>query len=124
MIGKTKKLIGIISLILALLIIGIDYLYMDEFKIEGKYLITIVSLFVLDIYRRVQLSNKPIAIIVSLGVFAICIYQFSILCLLGWGYGFTGANIPFIWVLSIIVNSVVIIISLGEIYRNAKDNGR
>lgn len=122
MIGNTKKLIGIVGLVLAVLIICLDYLYVHEFKIEGKYLIAVVPLFAFDIYRRIQLNNKSIAIIVSLGVLVICIYQFAILLLLSWGYRFLGTDMPFIWILSMIVNSGLTITTLEEIYRNTKQN--
>jgi hypothetical protein len=123
-ITTSMKQFSIVILIFALLLIVADYQYCHVFNIEGKYLITIIPLFVFDIYRRMKLTNRSIAGITSVGILAICLYQFIILFILAWGYSFLGAEWPTMWFLSVITTMGLVIISIKDIYRNTKHNSK
>lgn len=114
---KNKNTIGIILLSISLIVILLDFVFINEFNIEGVYLALVLPIFLFNFYSRIKPLFKHLHIISSLLLLAICIYQLWFLLLIGWGYGYLGTSVPLIWTTSFLLNICLSIMSVSRILK-------
>jgi hypothetical protein len=116
------RIYTILISVLLIITLQMDYFVIKELWIESSLNVGLSILLLFNIIRQISstlYSIKFLSYSVNLLLTVIGIYCISILLFIYWGYGFTGKEIPFIWVSAFVLSLLQVIVVFVEL-RNLK----
>ena len=105
--------------VLALTVLIVDYCCIDEFKMEGIFLLTATTVLVFNVVRhsnRILWGKFMPGLLSNVLIAALLVYGFVILSLFLFGYGFTGRNVQPIWMIMAICTVFLFILIWIDIH--------
>ena len=115
---KKYNVLNLLVSLLCIISLLLDYCIFKEFYIESAFLIFAVFLLIVNIIRQIfpKIWNfKYLSFIVNLTIFITCFFNFYILALLFFGYCFTGREVQIIWILMLVSNISLLLITAKDI---------
>ena len=115
---KKYNVLNLLVSLLCIISLLLDYCIFKEFYIESAFLIFAVFLLIVNIIRQIfpKIWNfKYLSFIVNLTIFITCFFNFYILAIEFFGYCFTGRDVQIIWILMLVSNILLFLITAKDI---------
>lgn len=109
--------IYILILVLAILLLNVDFFVTKEFKIETIILFGLTIVLGLNLFRLVnRKANSLTLLYISNGLTLLAaLYGFLILVLLFFVYEYKGKDIPVIWIIGLIINLLLLVSAVVDV---------